>query len=247
MFDLSSKFNSFYNSYVVLSQKEQNTLQEKENLERSAAKKMGLLSIMLRTIPTYEERSFKEEKNSRTAGDPRRQKIREQESLIEEKDAETKLCAAGSRLCQRRTQRRKDSISSSANLMQKIPVNMETRKRYIDLGLKLIGWEFDGENADVREEYPIDDMNGVPGKKGAADYVLFERRTAPRGHRSETPSKDPNDGEAAGVSLCGRSGKKIRPPADDVYVQQIRTLFWDDQTGPQRKVSGFFSKEICRN
>lgn len=32
MFDLSSKFNSFYNSYVVLSQEEQNTLQQKKTL-----------------------------------------------------------------------------------------------------------------------------------------------------------------------------------------------------------------------
>ena len=32
MYDLSSKFNTFYNSFVVLSQSEQKTLHEKKDL-----------------------------------------------------------------------------------------------------------------------------------------------------------------------------------------------------------------------
>ena len=38
MYDLSSKFNTFYNSYVVLSQSEKKTLHEKKDLNIQSLK-----------------------------------------------------------------------------------------------------------------------------------------------------------------------------------------------------------------
>ena len=48
-----------------------------------------------------------------------------------------------------------------------------TRKRFIDVDLKQLGWKFDGSDADVWEEYEVDGMAGVLGQKGYVDYVLF--------------------------------------------------------------------------
>ncbi|MFR9255413.1 MAG: hypothetical protein ACLVJ6_07875 [Merdibacter sp.] len=37
-----------------------------------------------------------------------------------------------------------------------------------------MGWQ-SGPQADVWEEYEVEDMAGIPGQKGYVDYVLFER------------------------------------------------------------------------
>ena len=45
--------------------------------------------------------------------------------------------------------------------------------------MKMMGWKFDGENADVWEEYDVDGMAGVIGQKGYVDYVLFGKDKLP--------------------------------------------------------------------
>ena len=47
------------------------------------------------------------------------------------------------------------------------------------LRMKQMGWNFSGPDADVQEEYPVDDMGGVAGEKGFADYVLFGKDGLP--------------------------------------------------------------------
>ena len=41
-----------------------------------------------------------------------------------------------------------------------------TRKRYIDTALRQMGWKFDGADADVFEEYPVEGMAGISGQMG---------------------------------------------------------------------------------
>lgn len=100
-------------------------------------------------------------------------KIKEQESLIEQKESEIKALQqkitemSASLTADKQT--KQDSRSfSSMDLSE-----WETRKCYIDVDLKSMGWKFDGADKDVVEEYEVDNMNGVFGQKGYADYVLF--------------------------------------------------------------------------
>lgn len=54
-----------------------------------------------------------------------------------------------------------------------------TRKVYIDVDLKQMGWKFAGADADVQEEYPVEGMAGAIGQTGYCDYVLFGKDGLP--------------------------------------------------------------------
>ena len=70
----------------------------------------------------------------------------------------------------------------------------ETRKIYIDTELKRMGWKFDGTDADVWEEYEVNDMCGIQGQKGYADYVLFDAADRRRAGWAENSASFPDPG-----------------------------------------------------
>lgn len=104
-----------------------------------------------------------------------------------------------------------------------------------------MGWVFSGEDADVREEYPVENMAGMIGQKGFVDYVLFGRDGLPLAViEAKRTSKDANTGrkQATLYADCLERKFKRRPM---IFISNgFETYFWDDKTGPQRKVSGFF-------
>lgn len=55
----------------------------------------------------------------------------------------------------------------------------KTRKIYIDVDIKQMGWKFTGVDADVQEEYPVEGMACIIGQMGNVDYVLFGRDGLP--------------------------------------------------------------------
>ena len=69
---------------------------------------------------------------------------------------------------------RRLNTASAADLTE-----AETRQKIIDIDLKAMGWKFTGPDADVRTEYEVDNMNGVLGQKGYADYVLMGKDGKP--------------------------------------------------------------------
>ncbi len=122
-------------------------------------------------------------------------KIKEQESLIEQKDSEIvalqkKIAEMSAKLTAEKAEKQESrTFSPAADLSE-----FDTRKIYIDVDLKLMGWKFDGADADVREEYEVNDMNGVLGQKGYADYVLFGRDGLPLAViEAKQTSKAPNN------------------------------------------------------
>ena len=146
-------------------------------------------------------------------------KIKEQESLIEQKDSEIKA------------------------LQAKIAEIFKTRKIYIDVDLKSMGWKFGGTDADVWEEYEVTDMNGVFGQKGYCDYVLFGRDGLPLAViEAKRTSKDPNIGRKQAVLYADCLERKFGRRPMMFTSNGFETYFWDDMSSPQRKVSGFFTK-----
>lgn len=119
----------------------------------------------------------------------------------------------------------------------------QTRKIYIDADLKRIGWKFDGTYADVRVEYGVNDMAGVFGQKGYADYVLFGRDGLPLAViEAKRTSKDPNNGRKQAVLYADCLERKFGRRPMMFTSNGFETYFWDDMSSPQRKVSGFFTK-----
>lgn len=117
---------------------------------------------------------------------------------------------------------------------------LETRKRYIDLDLKLAGWEF---NRDVREEFPVEGMPNQQGK-GAVDYVLFGDNGKPLAViEAKRTSVDPTVGkqQAKLYADCLEQMYGQRPVI--FYTNGFETYLWDDLHYPARQVSGFYNKE----
>ncbi len=104
-----------------------------------------------------------------------------------------KRCASRWRAFRRRTRKQQNQQSRSftaADLTE-----AETRQKIIDIDLKAMGWKFTGPDADVRTEYEVDNMNGVLGQKGYADYVLMGKDGLPLAViEAKRSTKDPNIG-----------------------------------------------------
>ncbi|WP_412766320.1 DEAD/DEAH box helicase family protein [Sutcliffiella cohnii] len=114
----------------------------------------------------------------------------------------------------------------------------DTRQKYIDLDLKLAGWEF---GKDVVREYKV---TGMPNNQGIGfvDYVLFGDNGKPIAViEAKRTSKDPNAGKQQAKLYvdCIEQMHGQRPVI--FYTNGFETYIWH-QPYPPRKVSGFYNK-----
>ena len=192
----------------------------------------------------YEERTFDESliPTQRMVVDTK--KIKEQESLLDEKKAEIEALRKQIEQLAARYTAEKEQHKQERTFQPEDLSEFQTRKVYIDVDLKLMGWQFTGPAADVREEYPVEGMAGVVGQMGYCDYVLFGKDGLPLAVvEAKRTSKDPNIGRKQAVLYADCLERKFGRRPMIFTTNGFETYFWDDQTGPQRKVSGIFSKD----
>lgn len=116
---------------------------------------------------------------------------------------------------------------------------LNTRKIYIDLELKLAGWEF---GRDILEEYQV---TGMPNNQGIGfvDYVLLGDNGKPIAViEAKKTSYDANKGkqQAKLYANCIEQMHGQRPVI--FYTNGFDIRLWDDINYPERKVSGFYTK-----
>lgn len=117
----------------------------------------------------------------------------------------------------------------------------ETRKRYIDVELKLAGWSF---NSDIIEEVEVSNMPNKAGV-GYVDYVLYGDNGKPLAVvEAKRTSKDPKIGQQQAKlyadSLEQESGQ--RPVI--FFTNGFDSFIWDDYSGySERRIFGFYKKE----
>ena len=194
--------------------------------------------------PNYEERKFDETiiPTEQVAVDTK--KIKEQESLLGEKDAEIdalrkKIEQMSGQYTAEKEQHQQERSFQSEDLSE-----FKTRKIYIDVDMKQMGWKFTGVDADVREEYEVEGMAGVVGQMGYCDYVLFGRDGMPLAVvEAKRSSKDPNIGRKQAVLYADCLERKFGRRPMMFTTNGFETYFWDDLLAPQRPVSGIFSKD----
>ncbi|RDU38925.1 DEAD/DEAH box helicase [Neobacillus piezotolerans] len=114
-----------------------------------------------------------------------------------------------------------------------------TRKIYIDLELKLAGWEF---GKDLIEEYQV---TGMPNNQGIgfADYVLLSDNGKPLAVvEAKRTAYDAIKGkqQAKLYADCIERMHGQRPVI--YYTNGFDIRLWDDIYYPERKVSGFYTK-----
>ena len=192
----------------------------------------------------YEERKFDETLIPKEKVVVDTKKIKEQESLLGEKDAEIEALRKqiekmSEQITAAKEQHQQDRTFVAADLSE-----FKTRKIYIDVDIKQMGWKFTGVDADVQEEYPVEGMAGIIGQMGYVDYVLFGRDGLPLAViEAKRSSKDPNIGRKQAVLYADCLERKFGRRPMMFTTNGFETYFWDDRSGPQRKVSGIFSKD----
>ncbi len=188
---------------------------------------------------SYEERHFAEGNIPADKVILDEAKIKEKDSLIEQKDSEiealrAKIAAMSDRLTADKEQHKEERHFTPEDISE-----FRTRKKYIDVDLKLLGWIY---GDDVREEV---ELYGMPNheEKGYADYVLYGKDGLPLAIiEAKRTSKDPKIGthQAKLYADCLERMTGRRPMM--FTTNGFETNLWDDVTSPQRKVSGVFSK-----
>ena len=192
----------------------------------------------------YAERAFDESliPAEKAAVDTR--KIKEQERLLDEKEAEIEALRKqieelAAQYTAGKEQHQKERVFQPEDLSE-----FQTRKIYIDVDLKLMGWKFTGPDADVREEFPVQGMSGADGQPGFCDYVLFGKDGLPLAViEAKRTGKDPNIGRKQAVLYADCLERQFGRRPMMFTTNGFETYFWDDRTGPQRKVSSVFSKD----
>lgn len=191
----------------------------------------------------YKERKFNEAAIPKEKIVVDTKKIKEQESLLGEKDAEIEKLRRQIEQMADKLTAEKEAHKTSRNFQAEDLSEFQTRKKYIDVDLKELGWKFTGEDSDVWEEYEVNDMTGVLGQKGYVDYVLFGKDGMPLALiEAKRTSKDPNVGRKQAMLYADCLERKFGRRPMMFTSNGFETYFWDDESNPQRRVSGMFSK-----
>ncbi len=192
----------------------------------------------------YEERSFEESRIPQDAPPVDIEKIKKQKSLLDEKDAEIEALRRQIQEMSERYTAEKEQHKEERSFQAEDISEFKTRKIYIDVDMKQMGWHFNGVDADVREEYEVEGMAGIPGQLGYCDYVLFGRDGLPLAVvEAKRSSKDPNIGRKQAALYADCLEKKFGRRPMMFTTNGFETYFWDDLSAPPRPVSGIFSKD----
>lgn len=180
----------------------------------------------------YEERHFDE------AAVPQG-KTELDDTVLKQKDSEierllAQITAMSEALTAQKEQHKEEREFTAEDISE-----FQTRKRFIDVDLKLLGWTF---GDDVREEV---ELTGMPNNQGVgrADYVLYGKDGLPLAViEAKRTSKDPKIGiqQAKLYADCLERITGRRPIM--FMTNGFETHIWDDKSSPERQVSGLFSK-----
>lgn len=169
--------------------------------------------------------------------------IKERESLYEElekKDKKLEETRKENEELRAKLTKKREQREENYNFEIKDISEYETRKKYIDLELKLAGWDFE---ANVTEELKL---AGMPNNKneGYADYVLFGKNGLPLAVvEAKRTSVDPRVGQnqAKLYADCIESEYHQRPVI--YYTNGFEIYMWDDMSYTPRKVAGFYTQD----
>ena len=130
------------------------------------------------------------------------------------------------------------------NALPKAPSEAYTRKLYIDSALKDAGW------TKLREGYELEfEVNGMPLSTnpsgiGYVDYVLWSDNGLPLAVvEAKKTTVDPSKGRHQASLYADCLEKKFKQRPLIYYTNGFDFYLWDDLFAPDRKVSGFMTKD----
>jgi len=195
----------------------------------------------------YEERKFDEAMLREVSEDSGLKNTNEMKKILDEKDSKiNNLLKEVAKISEELTNN-KDKHKEERKFTPKDISEFETRRKYIDVDLRLLGWEFkQGVYRDcVEREVPVTGMPKELGSgNGFVDYVLYGKDGIPLALiEAKRTMKDAKKGthQAWLYANCIEEMTGHRPIIFN--TNGFETYIWDDKVSPQREVSGVFSKD----
>ena len=135
---------------------------------------------------------------------------------------------------------KKDENKNSRSFTPEELTEYDVRKRYIDVDLKLLGWDL---GKDAKEEVPVRSMPTKSGI-GRIDYVLYGKDGLPLALiEAKRTIKDPRDGKIQAKLYADCLEKETGRRPIIFTTNGFEYEIWDDVNYPSRAVFGIFSKQ----
>jgi type I restriction enzyme, R subunit len=169
------------------------------------------------------------------------------DKLIDEKDKEIERLVAQLKKNSAEYTANKEEHKAEREFTAADISEYETRKKYIDIDLKLLGWKFSNSSRKdcVEVEMPVVGMPKESGSgQGFVDYVLWGKDGTPLAIiEAKRTTKDAKKGthQAWLYANCLEKMTGHRPIIFNTNGYDY--FIWDDKTGPQRRVSSVFSRD----
>lgn len=158
--------------------------------------------------------------------------------LVEKDEKIEKILKENEELREKLTKQR-TSKKTAYNFKVSDISEFETRKQFIDLDLKIAGWD----STNIREEVEV---KGMPNTQeaGYVDYVLYGENGKPLAVvEAKRTSKDAKIGQQQAKLYADCLEKEYAQRPIIYYTNGKEIYMWDDVSYPERKVSGFYTQD----
>ena len=158
--------------------------------------------------------------------------------LIEKDEKIEKILKENEELREKLTKQR-TSKKTAYNFKVSDISEFETRKQFIDLDLKIAGWD----STNIREEVEV---KGMPNTQetGHVDYVLYGENGKPLAVvEAKRTSKDSKIGQQQAKLYADCLEKEYAQRPIIYYTNGKEIYMWDDLSYPERKVSGYYTQD----
>ena len=158
--------------------------------------------------------------------------------LVEKDEKIEKILKENEELREKLTKQR-TSKKTAYNFKVSDISEFETRKQFIDLDLKIAGWD----STNIREEVEVKGMPNTQ-EKGYIDYVLYGENGKPLAVvEAKRTSKDAKIGKQQAKLYADCLEKEYAQRPIIYYTNGKEIYMWDDLSYPERKVSGFYTQD----
>lgn len=158
--------------------------------------------------------------------------------LVEKDEKIEKILKENEELREKLTKQR-TSKKTAYNFKVSDISEFETRKQFIDLDLKIAGWD----STNIRKEVEVKGMPNTQ-EKGYIDYVLYGENGKPLAVvEAKRTSKDAKIGQQQAKLYADCLEKEYAQRPIIYYTNGKEIYMWDDLSYPERKVSGFYTQD----
>lgn len=188
----------------------------------------------------YVETKFDEGKlPGESSANLKKEEREELENKLAEKDEKIEKILKENEELREKLTKQRTSKKTAYNFKVSDISEFETRKQFIDLDLKIAGWD----STNIREEVEVKGMPNTQ-EKGHVDYVLYGENGKPLAVvEAKRTSKDAKIGQQQAKLYADCLEKEYAQRPIIYYTNGKEIYMWDDLSYPERKVSGYYTQD----